>query len=859
MKKIKEYYLKNKQLFIIIISIILILTAVIEIYFVLALRVTSNDECSWVPEKVSPDSSVIVFDKVKVGGVTWNAGIRNGDKFLQIQNINVSDPNEAQLILNKISYGKFANYTVEKKDNNQIFHTQVFVKKFIQIGSLANAILALFWMLIGFIVLMSKPDGRVQKLFYAIGVGVVFFTSNLFLPIDIIPSMVKDYFVLYPLIILLWSLGVGFIPFLFLYFFWTFPTPFKFLEKNWLRKSLLILPIIVAIVIFVSVFSAFRDKNFNSDFFKAIKNSLVILLSTSNIVALISLFINYRRLKSWEEKKPVFIILVAYAIAIAAVIYTARIAPAISDTVFNSPEYYTPIILIILVPIAFAYSILKYQLMDVSIVIKNTLMYGIATLALAALYFFIIYVLGQSISEAIGTQFQTAIAGLIFITFALVFQSTKDKFQDFLTARFYPEQFAYQRVLIKFSNDVSTVVGLENILDSMKGTFVEALKIKNFGILLKENKHDNLRLVKSVGIESQELYLNGKLVDDFISNKSLSSKHPVIEREDFAKIFPAEVSALTKENIFTIVPMIIKSKFIGLLLFGLKYSGSQFAGKDLDLLFAAANQAAISIENARLYQSEAEKLRMERDLDLARKIQQGLLPTTIPVIKGLDIAGEMIPAMQVGGDYFDLLPVSESKLFVVVGDVSGKGLAASLYMAKLQTMIQLSCNDRKSPKEILIELNRHFYKSIERNSFVTMTLALFDNQAKILKFCRAGHLPLLMASNGNVSSFRTQGIGVGLEKGNIFESTLTEEEIPLKPGQTFAFFSDGITEAMNENNDLFGEENLQKILKNNTSANSNEIMNEIWNAVKKFRGTAEQNDDMTMVLVKVADEIQHRI
>lgn len=140
------------------------------------------------------------------------------------------------------------------------------------------------------------------------------------------------------------------------------------------------------------------------------------------ITAFISLIINYRRLKTKEERKPVFIILVALAIAMAAIIYVARIAPAISDTIFNSPQYYTPIILIILVPIAFAYSIFKYQLMDVSVVIKNTVLYGTATISLAALYFLIIYLLGQSISSAIGTDFQGVIAGIIFILFALVFQ-----------------------------------------------------------------------------------------------------------------------------------------------------------------------------------------------------------------------------------------------------------------------------------------------------------------------------------------------------------------------------------------------------------------------------------------------------
>jgi serine phosphatase RsbU (regulator of sigma subunit) len=211
----------------------------------------------------------------------------------------------------------------------------------------------------------------------------------------------------------------------------------------------------------------------------------------------------------------------------------------------------------------------------------------------------------------------------------------------------------------------------------------------------------------------------------------------------------------------------------------------------------------------------------------------------------------MIPAMQVGGDYYDLIPVSDTKIFIVVGDVSGKGLSASLYMTKLQTMIQLSCAEGKSPREILIDVNQKIFASMEKSWFVTMTLALFDVEKKTLRFCRAGHVPLLKAMNGTVKSFRTQGIGVGLEKGDIFSRTLNEEEVQLQQGQIFAFFSDGIVEAMNEENDLFGEDRLSELLRNKTEKKSTEIMNEIWRSLIQFRGNAEQNDDMTMVIVKV--------
>ncbi len=848
MRKLKEFYLKNIAKLIIAFSVIFILTAIIELYFAVSVNVQSNDECFWIQRKIGKDSSAIFFDRVKVEGVTWNAGIRNGDELIEINYKSFSNPAGAQFILNKVEYGQYADYTIKKA--GKIIHTKVYVKKLIQVGSVANILLALMQMLIGFIVFMSKPNGRVQKLFYGIGVAFVLSSVSVFIPNTITSEVILKNPYPYAAAIFLTAFGVCSSPFLFLSLFWTFPKPFKLIERKWVKRLLFIIPIILALLFFASIVNITMEGNLTE--IGRFGKYLGIISLILEITAFISLVINYRRLKTKEEKKPVLIILIAFAIAIVAVLYTATIAPIISDTIFNSPQYYTPIILIILVPIGFAYSIFKYQLMDVSVVVKNTLMYGIATVTLAAIYFLVIYVLGQSISEAIGTEFQSIIAGVIFIGFAVVFQSTKDKMQDFLTARFYPEQFAYQKVLVKFSSDVAMLVGLDNILDSMTETFVDELKITRFGILINEKKDGEFHLVRNIGIPDGELVVNTNKLKDAVEKKSLVSNKIIFDQSDFNENFPEISTKLINDGIFTIIPMIIKSKVVGLLLFGLKHSGSQFAGKDLELLNATANQAAISIENARLYESEAEKLKIERDLSLARRIQQGLLPKCIPNIGGLDICGEMIPAMQVGGDYYDLLPVSDTKLFVVVGDVSGKGLAASLYMTKLQTMIQLSCAADKTPKEIMIELNKKFYDSIERNSFVTMTLALFDIEKRKVTFCRAGHMPVLTATNGSVHSYRTQGIGVGLERGIIFEKTLVEEEVPLKSGQIFSFFSDGITEAMNEQLDLFGEEKLSDILKGKTLKTSNEIMNEIWDSLKAFRGDAEQNDDMTMVIVKVA-------
>jgi len=845
MQTIKIFFERNQKGIIIISFISLFCIGLINFYFVFAVNATSNDECLWVPKEIKKDSVAIVFDKVKVNGVAWKAGIRNGDQLIAIKNIKIHDTFAAQRILNKFKKGQFADYTIKKGD--KLIEIKVEIKKLIHMGQFAFMLMGQIWLIIGFIVLTARPNGYIQRLFYKISAAfIVLFTSVYFLGLGTDIRQVFFYILDY-----VWTIGGFYTAFLLLRFFWSFPKSFKFAEKKWVIRFLQFAPIILIIAsyiirnIFVYPYTSFNNVSLG------IINVINILIFTALVTGLVSLYINYFRIKNKAERKPIYIILFAYTLGIASLLYTSFIAPAISDTIFNSPEYYTPVILIAVLPIAFGYSIFRYQLMDVSIVVKNTIIYGAATLTIAAAYFLVIYLLGQGISQAIGTQYQGIIAGIIFIIFALVFQSSKDKFQNFLTAKFYPEQFAYQKVLVKFSSDVSSVLGLENILDKTHETFTDALKINNFGIMVRGNNNGDLVLVRSKGIKDKDMIVSQSNVHEFIQQKKSLSKLPIIEREEFITVCKGRSEALVNNGIYTIIPMAVKSKVVGLLLFGLKHSGAQFSNEDLELLNAVANQAAISIENARLYEAEKQKLAIERDLDLARKIQQGLLPSGVPQVNKLDICGQMIPAMQVGGDYYDLIKISDSKIFVVVGDVSGKGLSASLYMAKLQTMIQLACTIDKTPKQILVDINKRLYESLERSWFVTMTLALFDSSTNKLKFCRAGHMPLITANNGTIRSYKTQGIGVGLESGVIFESSLVEEEVRFTSGQIFAFFSDGITEAMNESNDLFGEEKLSELLKNKSAKNSNELMDEIWDSITQFRGHAEQSDDMTMVLVKV--------
>ncbi len=223
----------------------------------------------------------------------------------------------------------------------------------------------------------------------------------------------------------------------------------------------------------------------------------------------------------------------------------------------------------------------------------------------------------------------------------------------------------------------------------------------------------------------------------------------------------------------------------------------------------------------------------------------------MPDIEGVSISAISAPAEMVGGDYYDLIQISKNKFFVVVADVAGKGISAALYMSKIQGMIQLAARIYKSPKDILTEVNRRIYEGMERKSFITMILALFDFESKEVTICRAGHNKPIFKTNGNLRFLDSEGMGLGLEAGKTFDENLKESVINLNGSGFFMFYSDGLTEMMNSNFHEFGEERLMNFLKENFNLNAEDIKIKLLNEIDAFREDAEQNDDLTFVIVKL--------
>lgn len=252
------------------------------------------------------------------------------------------------------------------------------------------------------------------------------------------------------------------------------------------------------------------------------------------------------------------------------------------------------------------------------------------------------------------------------------------------------------------------------------------------------------------------------------------------------------------------------------------------------------------------YLTERERLKME--LEIARKAQLRMLPQHIPQLAGLDIAACSEPAKEVGGDYYDFVTLDENRLGVVIGDVSGKGMPAALYMTLTKGFLQAHASPHTSPKEILCRINRGFYATADRNMFVSLFYLVIDPVTRRLTCARAGHNPIIVhqRNGGGVRLLQPPGIALGLERGEIFERIIQQEQHTLAAGDTLVLYTDGLTEAMNHRREEFGEHRLLELIARNQDGSARSLLEAIRNAHRQFIGREDQYDDLTCVVVKIS-------
>ena len=321
--------------------------------------------------------------------------------------------------------------------------------------------------------------------------------------------------------------------------------------------------------------------------------------------------------------------------------------------------------------------------------------------------------------------------------------------------------------------------------------------------------------------------------------------------QDLLKLKAYRIAAarLIKMGITAVVPMHIQQKTNGMILLGERLRGGVYSQADLEFLYSLGNLAIISIENARLFKTAIEKQRMEDELNIAREIQQGLLPEKLPSIPHFDIAALTISSKEVGGDYYDVITRKQDEYVLAIGDVSGKGTPAALLMANVQAALRALAPLCSSLSETTGQINDLTCANTRGGSrFITFFWGILDAQTRQFRYTNAGHNPpYLLRKNGTMEKLEEGGMILG-----IFKTTTpyAEASVTLLPGDVLVMYTDGVSEAMNQNNEQFTEERLEGILKKSTHHTAKEIIQQIQKELEIHTQATPQSDDITMLVLK---------
>ena len=317
---------------------------------------------------------------------------------------------------------------------------------------------------------------------------------------------------------------------------------------------------------------------------------------------------------------------------------------------------------------------------------------------------------------------------------------------------------------------------------------------------------------------------------------------------EFKPEHSAEIAFLESTGARIAVPLRTKNEIVGVLLLGAPNGGDSYTPAEKQVLSNSADVFALMIENARLTDRALEQEKLRREVALAAEVQRRLLPPEPPLTSDATLAAFTLPARTVGGDYYDFLDLPDGRIGIAIADISGKGIAAALLMSVVQASLRVISADGDVPLSKLAErMNGFLYRSSGSNKYATFFYAQLEDRGRTLRYVNAGHNPPYLMRKSEITGLSTGGTVLGLFPKVQYE----EARLDLQPGDVFIAFTDGVTEALNIAGEEFGEERLKDLLRGCAGSSAEAISSKLSDRVHEWVGSAEQHDDLTVVVVAV--------
>jgi sigma-B regulation protein RsbU (phosphoserine phosphatase) len=405
--------------------------------------------------------------------------------------------------------------------------------------------------------------------------------------------------------------------------------------------------------------------------------------------------------------------------------------------------------------------------------------------------------------------------------------------------------------LAEIGREVAAVLEIDELLARIAQLAKRVIDYRTFGILLLDEARGILEMKLAVQY-GEKVHIPNVKLGDGITGYAALHKQPVLVGDVSAD--PRYIQVVPDVRSELAIPLLLKDRCIGV--FDLESPELDgFTKRDMEILTLLASQAAVAIENARLYQALREdEARVDKELRFAQRVQMALLPTELPKrLKSLDVAAAFDPARELGGDFHDFLMPDSNLVVVAVGDVSGKGVPAALYsvfaaeLVRSRTFRRKYLPERSSPAGVLSSINTILNQRQLEEYYCTLCYTIIDLKRRMLTLANSG-LPYPVRCSGDACA---QIVLPGVPLGSFLGSTYDEITLPLKSGDTYVFCSDGIFEAFDAHGREFGAQRLIEVIERSRDLTARQIVDAIMNAVYAFRGEAPQSDDMTAVAVRV--------
>ncbi len=454
-------------------------------------------------------------------------------------------------------------------------------------------------------------------------------------------------------------------------------------------------------------------------------------------------------------------------------------------------------------------------------------------------------VLTRPLPPARNLMYEKIALAALFVIFVYLLSKLKQRANSILEKKFYRAQFDYKKTAMEFSELIIRNLNLKDITQSVLNEVANSMLVKKVGLIVF--KDESMAVLEFYTKESEEIIsrIKSNYKEIFTATERSNGLTPI-------EIIGGDIAReLCESGYIHFSPIKHQDKTVGALLLGEKLSDTKYTYEDIDFLNIVSKNVAIAIVNSFLIEELAKQERYKKELEIAQRIQLSSLPKHMPRIDGLSIAALTIPALEVGGDFFDFL-TSSDKFTLVVGDVSGKGTSAALYMSKIQGILRTLHNFNLPPLEMLLEANALLYDNIERNYFISSIVCQFNAKVKKAEIVRAGHLGLYYYDSKikDIRRILPDGIALGIVSQETFTQILKSVEVNFSDGDVFLFITDGVVEHYQNGKIISLEDRLIQVLKENHYLQPNSLAEKILSEVCFFENENVLYDDLTIVVVK---------